>query len=293
MKRPAWIPGAVFAVGFALNLLGLLSLYEAPRLRADVRGAGWGGPGMGLVLRDAWPAPGERARVTAVAWGGLRVGIEEGRVRLPGVAAPEDPLPATPEGSFALPGAAARPRDDRGPVVFAATGQGATWGDTLVGQRGAAADEVELVVPIPPDAPLGVPVPVVVELDWVAAQSSEALGFTDEHGGGALRFELTPASPSERWLGRARAAVLPLVALGLMWRLAGSLFRLTRAYGEDQTLLVGLGGLALGIGVLGYWVFAWPLARAFGAPPTLDVVLAVVFIGVPVARFLVLDHRDR
>lgn len=263
MTRRAWAPAALLGVGLLLNVLGLLGLYQAPRLRTDVRSPGWGGPGVGLVVRDAWPAPGEAVRLRAAAWGGLRVGVVDGRVRVAGV------------------------------EVDRATGRGAWWGDEIVSRRGTSSDEVELRVPIPADAPLGVPIPVEVELSWVQATDSEPLGFVNESRAAALRVELTPADPAARWLGRARVALLPLLALAVVWRLARPLYLLAEAHFLDQTVLTALGCLSLGVAALGYWVFAWPIARSFGAPEHLDVVLAALFIALPMGRFFWLERKPR
>lgn len=262
VSRAAWAPGALLGVGLALNVLGLLGIYEAPRLRADVRSPGWGGPGMGVQVLDPFPSPGEAVRLRAMAWGELRTGIADGRVRL------------------------------RGVEVDQGSGAGARWGNELLEQRGTASDELLLGLVVPADAPVGVPIPVEVELSWVQAVSTESLGFTNQGGAGALRFELVPTDSRGRWLGRLKAAALPLLALVVVWRLAAGLHRLAKAHATHEALLTGLGCLTLGVGALGYWAFGWPLARAAGSPPSLDLVLTGVFIALPVGRFFWLDHRD-
>src|SRR4051812_21167921 len=114
-------------VGLACCLGGLLLLTIGSSLFADGRSQKLAGPGLSVWIVDRWPGPGTPMRLEVEAHGGDRAGIRNVRVLL------------------------------EGRELVQKEGHGVRWGDTIAGSKRRGAEELEVLVPLPPDVEAGRP----------------------------------------------------------------------------------------------------------------------------------------
>lgn len=249
---------ALFALGGIAACFGSLALLTlGPGMLADARTPNLTGQGVSVWLVDRWIAPGDTMRLEVEAHGGSAAGVERVAIWRDGV------------------------------IVARAEGGGRDWGSTLT-SRSRGAETVELALEIPRDATPGEPITLTVAVDSVAAMASGASSFTNERFHDEIALVVTPRVGAGAILARALSVLYALLALAIWSALVLGGAHLVQTYdrpGGDPNTGQMLGSAAIGFliggAVIGYWVFARPVAAALGSPWGLDYALAGAWLAGP------------